>query len=194
MRKIESLRDRHQKRKYEEPLRRRERAPIANNLLDEIEAYVDSTPEFQKVSIERKIENRATRLINRKPLEYDNHLGRFTISKGAWVEQSGSTLRGAQIIFVPASEEGEKGDEKLTIEVYHREKPPHIPGVANEVYIWSPYNIGYFSVQGKVPNFEDKKLVPNSQETSDAIRSLLPILFPALPARVKNRVIGVSER
>ena len=81
-------------------------------------------------------------------LEYDNHLGRFTISKGAWVEQSGSTAE-VRNYFCTASEEGEKGDEKLTIEVYHREKPPHIPGVANEVYIWSPYNIGYFSVQGK---------------------------------------------
>lgn len=160
-------------------MKKRERAPFADNLLDEIDAFVDATPEFQKTSTERKKENRATRLINRKPLQYDNPLGHFTISKGKWTDEGGSTLRGARIKFVP-TDGGEKiYDDTLTIEVYRREMSPHNPGVANEVYIWSSYSIGNFSVKGKVPNFEDKKLVPNSQETLDAIKSLLPVLFPS---------------
>lgn len=174
-------------------MKRRERAPIAINLLDEINACVDATPEFQKASNERKIENRATRLINPKPLEYDNLLGNFTISKGEWTEKSGSTLRGAQITFTPPNGEKVNDDEKLTIEVYHRAMPPHNPGVSNEVYIWTPYDLGNFSIKGPVPGSEGKKLVPNSRETWNEIKALLPKLFPALQQH-KKMMSGVSER
>lgn len=184
---IERFRERHQEhqqqRQYDKPMKKKERAPFASKLLDEIDANVDATPEFQDVSIKRKIENRTTHVINSKPIEYDNSLGHFAIRKGEWTD-SGLTYRGAKIDFTPINNAENKDDEELTIEVYHRALPPHNPGVTNEVYVWPPYALGGFSVKGNIPDSLGKKLVPNSHETLDTIVSLLTVLFPT-PNRSK---------
>lgn len=191
---IEVLRDHHQKRRYDKPMKRREHAPVANNLLDEIDRYIDVTPEFTRAAAARRIENRATQKINGKAIEYDTPLGHFSILKGKHTMESGEESRGAVIHFTPIVNGERDGTKSLTIKAnFQPTSSTAVNSYSNKPFVPMLRDFGSFSIKGSFPGSEDKKLEPNSHETLDEINSLLPILFPTLPQR-ERMMSGVSER
>lgn len=175
----EVLRDHHQRRRYEKPMKRLEHAPAANNLLDEIDRYIDVTPEFTRAASARRIENRATQKINGKAIEYDNPLGHFSVLKGKHTMESGEENRGAVIHFTPIVNGKLDGTKSLAIRAYFQPmSSTAVNSYSNKPFVPMLRDFGGFSVKGSFPGSKDKKLKPNSHETLDEINSLLPILFP----------------
>jgi len=188
---------RDEKRKgkaYERPLREPDRAPVARFLLDQIKEYLFEAPEYQRALCERKailkVNPHLAEEYSTVPIEFDNEEGHFAVLK---VESKSPRIHveSCEIYVCPKIDGETRGDKKIEIKVSLESNESLSEGLhGHEALVLPPSFIGDFSLVNP-GGLEDADLMPNSQQTKDAIRAILPKLFPNLANNLKN---GVSRQ
>lgn len=185
-------RENRQRKIYESPVKKAERAPIARGLMDVIKVCLDNTPEYLRAPNQSRVkigEDRETETI---PVEFDTDDGHFSVLKVNFQNPKGTTTEGYSLTFKSKAEPKENESNSVVLKVAVVSNTPVKADAFGHLYVGPlPYDIGNFSFTTSQVQLDSDILTPNSPQTRDAIFETVRMLLPTLD---RNRANNVSER